>query len=163
MIDSNAYKYLRIKCKDTLVVSAPSVSTPIYFMPIGTHQSFGLLLFKKPKDLRFDSVISLYEFCKDIPSEIQEKDTLQNSCLWLPCFKSEITNSKSCLLKGLQIDENEYIDQSIVTNCVQIKDHEAKEASLKFKTKDKDSVIDTDFVFILTHPELEEKAKVPFM
>eukprot|EP00343_Euplotes_focardii_P004401 CAMPEP_0205809856 /NCGR_PEP_ID=MMETSP0205-20121125/14077_1 /ASSEMBLY_ACC=CAM_ASM_000278 /TAXON_ID=36767 /ORGANISM="Euplotes focardii, Strain TN1" /LENGTH=48 /DNA_ID= /DNA_START= /DNA_END= /DNA_ORIENTATION= len=36
-------------------------------------------------------------------------------------------------------------------------------AALKFEPDDNSYVIDTDYVFVLTHPKLEDEAKIPFV
>lgn len=43
-----------------------------------------------------------------------------------------------------------------------MKGRDSKQGSLQFDVGT-DFVIDDDFVMILTHPQLEEQAKVPFM
>jgi hypothetical protein len=83
-VQGQNYNYLRIKCKELVMVGAPNVSTEIYFMPVGTRQSFGLLLFKKPSDQRFNSNIDLFNFCKNVISEMQEVDAVETSGLYLP-------------------------------------------------------------------------------
>lgn len=61
-VASQDYKYLRIKCKEMICVKAPSVKSEIFFMPIGSHHNFGLLLFKKPKDVTFENSVELYNY-----------------------------------------------------------------------------------------------------
>lgn len=45
-----------------ICVKAPSVKSEIFFMPIGSHHNFGLLVFKKPKDVTFENSIELYNY-----------------------------------------------------------------------------------------------------
>lgn len=56
------YKYLRIKCKEMLSVRVPSIGEQIFFMPLGSNNNLGMLIFKKPTDAAFDSALDLFDY-----------------------------------------------------------------------------------------------------
>lgn len=56
------YKYLRIKCKEMLPVRVQSINEQIFFMPLGSNNNLGMLIFKKPKDVSFGSVFELFDY-----------------------------------------------------------------------------------------------------
>ena len=68
------YKFLRIKCKEMLTVRVSSISEPIFFMPLGSNNNQGMLVFKKPKDASFGSALDLFDYCKVITKQMKETD-----------------------------------------------------------------------------------------
>lgn len=66
------------------MVEAPNVKSDIYFMPLGAKQAFGLLLFKKPSDQRFNSKLDLFDYCKQVTAGMQDKGSVQTSGVYLP-------------------------------------------------------------------------------
>lgn len=84
-VSSTKYKYIRMKTVDLVVVEVPTISSDVYFIPVGDHHtSYGLLLFKKPKDQKFNSRIELFNFCKDITSVMKDKESLNPSGVYIP-------------------------------------------------------------------------------
>lgn len=68
------YKFLRIKCKEMLTVRVPSISEPIFFMPLGSNNNLGILVFKKPKEASFNSALDLFDYCKLITKQMKETE-----------------------------------------------------------------------------------------
>lgn len=83
-VNSQAYKFLRIKSKEIITVQVNSISSKILFMPLESEQKVGMMVFKKPADARFDTPEDLYDYCKAITREMKESATAQTSGLYLP-------------------------------------------------------------------------------
>lgn len=61
-MNKGSYLYLRIKCKEMLTVKVPSISELIHFMPLGSNNNLGMLIFKKPKDATFENSLALFDY-----------------------------------------------------------------------------------------------------
>lgn len=46
---------------------------------------------------------------------------------------------------------------------ITLQEQAAKPAGLKFTPDDQSHIIDDDFVMVITHPDLEEELKLPFL
>ena len=55
------------------------------------------------------------------------------------------------------------ITDTVLHSEVMIHGKLPKKASLKFTPDENSYVIDEDYVFVLTHPDLEDEAKIPFV
>ncbi|CAI2383051.1 unnamed protein product [Moneuplotes crassus] len=164
-IKSTDYAYLRIKTKDMVCVKTPTIDTEIFFMPVGNKSEYGLLVFKKPTGVHFSTSIELYEYCKDITSTMSETETSYSHGLYLPCFKKVIQNEKLDFMHGFQVDQenNASITDTVFNSEIAIHGRIPKKAALKFEPNDGSYIIDDDYIFVLTHPSLEEEAKIPFI
>lgn len=45
-----------------LPVRVQSINEQIFFMPLGSNNNLGMLIFKKPKDVSFGSVFELFDY-----------------------------------------------------------------------------------------------------
>lgn len=45
-----------------LSVRVPSIGEQIFFMPLGSNNNLGMLIFKKPTDAAFDSALDLFDY-----------------------------------------------------------------------------------------------------
>jgi len=164
-IKSQNYRYLRIKTKEMIWVKAPHIDTKIFFMPVGAKNEFGMVVFQKPKNVLFSTPPELYEYCKDITNTMEEIDMSISSGLYLPCFKRTIQNEKLDFMHGFSVDQEEKtsITDTVFSSEISIQGMAPKKAALKFAPDDNSYVVDDDFIFMLTHPQLEEEAKIPFV
>ena len=146
-------------------VKVPGIESEIFFMPLGSHHNFGLLLFKKPKKSNFSNPIELFSYCKNITKNMTETNTSVTSGLYIPCFNKQIKDQKLDFMHGLPTNKegDHFISDTMFNLDVAIKGQKKKSASLKFSPDDNSYIIDEDYVMVLTHPELEEGVKVPFM
>jgi hypothetical protein len=164
-VNAKDYMYLRIKWKEMVWVTVKNINSEVFFMPLGSHHNFGLVIFKKPKDVNFSSSSELFEYCIDITKHMKESEKEYPSGLYLPWFSKSIKNEKLSSLHGLPISENGNlkINDSLYSMDVTISGQKQKPATLKFDADDKSYIIDDDFIIVMTHPELEEEIKIPFM
>lgn len=96
---------------------------------------------------------------------MNETDTIFSSGLYIPCFKKIINNEKIDFLHGLCVnkDDNTTISDTLLNSEVAIHGKHPSEASLKFSPDDNSYLIDEDYIFVLTHPDLENGVKIPFV
>jgi hypothetical protein len=96
---------------------------------------------------------------------MNETDTVFSSGLYIPCFKKIINNEKIDFLNGLCVnkDANTTISDTLLNSEVAIHGKHPSEASLKFLPDDNSYLIDEDYIFVLTHPDLENGVKIPFV
>lgn len=162
---SDKYLYLRTRCPEMVCVKSKSVSSEIFFMPLGSHHNFGMLVFKKPKDKTFDHPTDLFNYCKVITETMQETETKISGGLYVPCFKVSCENSKLDLLHGLPVDQERtrFIQDTVYTSSITLKGAKPNAACLNFSPDDNSYVIDEDYIFVITHPELEDTVKIPFV
>jgi len=68
-------------------------------------------------------------------------------------------------MHGFQInkEDNTSISDTVLNSEVTIHGKLSKKACLKIKPDDSSYVIDEDYIFVLTHPDLEDSAKIPFV
>lgn len=163
-VNSQDYMYLRIKTKDMMWVKAPDIDSEIFFMSVGNKSDYGLLIFKKPTNANFSTSVELYDYWKDITSNMSETQTTYKSGLYLPCFSKEIQNEKLDFMHGFQPNENsENVTDTVFSSFVTIRGKVPEKWALKFTPDNQSYVIEGDYIFVLTHPVLEEQAKVPFV
>ncbi len=163
-VNSKNYLYLRMKASDMIWVKTPSINTDIFFMPVGSKSEFGLLVFKKPSDVHFATSIELYEYWKDITATMEETEAKAKSGLYLPWFTKSIKNEKLDFMHGFQVDleEGNSITDTVFNSEISIRGKAPGKSSLNFAPDNDSYIIDSDYIIVLTHPSLEEEAKIPF-
>jgi hypothetical protein len=157
------YKFMRIKCKEMLTVKVPSINETIFFMPLGSNNNLGMLIFKKPTDVSFSSANELYDYCKVITKQMKEIDKKTQQLL-LPCFAKKLVCQQSSLLRGLSLGEGKYFGDSEISHEFSISGPLPSKFALPFESSSAESfIISSDFVVVVTHPDLEEELNIPFI
>ena len=156
------YKYLRIKWKEMITVKVPSISEPIFFMPLGSNNNQGMLIFKKPKDITFNSALDLFDSCKMITKQMKEIEKKTQE-LYIPSFWKKLFYQQSNYLRGLSIGEGKYFGESEISQEFSISGALPTKFALSFEPSSESLVFNDDFVVVVTHPDLEQELNIPFM